>query len=107
MLEDQKAVLMLYEGVDENTKNALLKQSLPMGQKWVNGKDFKAFMQTHMKSDPDRNEIDQMQFWQTADGKVWAGYKPMDKSLMVSTPESVNRLARLFESIPSGPAISP
>lgn len=94
-LEDGKAVLMGYDGVDEKTKGTLLEQNLPRGQKWIDGKDVKAFMLT-TSADPRR--IGQTRFWQTKDGKIWAGYNPSDRSLIVATQEGLKKVTSILQS---------
>ena len=102
-LEDGKAAVMIYSGgVDEKTKKSLLERNLPTGQTWVNGKDFKAFVLSHKALDPDPKEIEQVQFWQTADGKLWAAYSPREKNLVVATPEGFKKMESLAETRASG-----
>jgi len=106
MLEDGKAVVISYSpddsgggGVDGGTKNTLLERSLPDGQKWVNGKAPKHFVLSH-GADP--KEIDQVQFWETKDGKLWAMYNPEKKELWVATSQGFKKIVSLAESKEKG-----
>jgi hypothetical protein len=89
ILENNKAIIMSYRGVDEKTKDTFLKQNLPRGQTWVDGKDFRAFAQGRQGVGADPQE----QLWQTTDGKVWAAYNLERKILLVATPEGVKRFS--------------
>jgi hypothetical protein len=87
-LEDGKAAVIYYEQVlDEEKKKALLEQNLPSGQTWGNSDSFKDFMRRYTVSDTDREEVDKLQYWQTADGSLWAIYSPKLGNLGVGTPE--------------------
>jgi hypothetical protein len=103
MLEEGKAVIMAYTGgVDEETKKALLERNLPSGQTWVKGDSVKSFIASHKASDPDPNELEQVELLQTADGGVWAVYNPKGKCLVVGTPEGFKKMASLAETGASG-----
>jgi hypothetical protein len=94
-LEDGRAVLMGYDGVDEKTKETLLERNLPKDQKWIYGKDVKAFLLTH-HTNP--KVIDEAHFWQTTDGNLWVMYNPQEKSLVVGTLEGIKKMASIAES---------
>jgi len=75
---------MSYRGVDEKTKDTFLKQNLPKGQTWVDGKDFRAKgVGADLQEQP----------WQTTDGNVWAAYNLERKILLVATPEGVKEFS--------------
>ena len=89
ILENNKTIIMSYRGVDEKTKDTFLKQNLPKGQTWVDGKDFRAFARGRQGVAAGPGE----QLWQTTDGKVWAAYNVERKILLVATPEGVKRFS--------------
>jgi hypothetical protein len=91
-LEDGKAVVIQYEYVDGDKRKALLEQNLPSAQTWGNGDSFKDFMRGWSKSDHDRGRVEEMQYWQTADGSRWALYSAETTSLGVGTPEGWKKL---------------
>jgi hypothetical protein len=103
--EDGKAVLVMYTGgVGETTKNGLLEENLPKGQKWVDGKAFKEWVLSH---DPGSKEIDRDQSWETTDGKLWATYSLEDKVFLVGTPEAWKELAKGAEQLFEGFVFEP
>ena len=89
ILENNKTIIMSYRGVDEKTKDTFLKQNLPKGQTWVDGKDFRAFARGRQGVAAGPGE----QLWQTTDGKVWAAFNPERGILLVATPEGVKRFS--------------
>jgi hypothetical protein len=89
--KEPKAKTMVYNGVDEKMVDTLLEQNLPKGLKWVNSEAAETFVLNRYNPDLDpkkieQQEIPQMHFLQTTDGKLWAWYLP-SKILVVTNPQ--------------------